>query len=277
MKNFKPPDAHDASPAPERSALADRRSRGAEQRTSVRKSLNLVLFRLTAGTRVTLCRVRNISSQGLMVESAFSFRCDENVGIAFPKHSLSGTVAWTRERFAGVKTIRTFSPEELIEGYASAADRTAWEHEFVTQLGDVLASLVIRARSPNDVECHLARLRFSQALRAHLKYEDWFVYPALMKDADGTTASIVARLQAEGRDLDERHNAYTRRWVSTTIQDDWEGFRRETGELLQALRHRTTDKEALLNRPLTLRREAPELATDAGPVAFDTQRGMPVC
>lgn len=222
-----------------------------EQRGSSRKTLVFVLGRLTAGPREVLCRVRNVSGTGFGIETSIRLKRDDPVTISFPDRQFTGIICWSREPFAGVQTHRDFCADGLVTSYSASADRPKWEHEYLAVLGTQLAHSVSRPTPDPGIDHSRIRQRFSQALRAHLKYEDWAIYPALLRHADPEIAAAAARLQDEMGGLEASHNDYTRRWASNAAQEHWSDYRRETNALVDALMRRLRKEDAQLYGPLT--------------------------
>lgn len=229
-------------------------SNAADKRREARKSLNLVLARVRGLDKGALCRVRNLSARGFMIETPDRWTAGQRISLAFPGIELSGATVWTREAFAGIEIDAPFCPDKVTSNYALSWDRLSWEHEYIELIGDALAATVASSVPVNSVLCHKVRQKFSQALRAHLKHEDWVIYPALLKEPDFRVVDIAAQLQADYGDLERMHTEYTGKWVTTTIESNWLQFCLDTRNLLAVARLRSSREETELYAPLRLGR-----------------------
>lgn len=203
-----------------------------------------------------------------MIETATVLSRGDAVRIRFPELELPGSVMWTRERFAGIQTSQRWCPDAVIHSYALSWDRLLWEHSYVELLGAELATVVARCEPGDGVECHSVRQRFSQALRAHLKHEDWAVYPALRRSSDPDVARTAFLLDESFGDLEEYHGVYTRRWISHAVQDAWPEFRSETQRLLQRVCNRSSREDIELYLPLSENKLTSPFSTGAPPSAY---------
>ena len=164
---------------------------------------------------------------------------------------ISARVVWIRGFFAGVRfewpirSLRDHRPA------GACAEALTLQHEYLGLLADALAA-TINGDGPPDLAATLhGRQRFTQALRTHLKQEDWAVYPELLRSADPRITATAQRFHDEMGCLDAQLIAYSGRWTSSAITADWLGFRRETDALLASYRRRATREDAELYPLLT--------------------------
>jgi hypothetical protein len=220
----------------------------AENRRAARTTLAMVLARLTSAGGTSLCRVRNLSSLGAGIEAQFHLRQGERLTLCLAGETLLGSVAWSDNLIAGVQVPSTCSPEQLINRYSDAPERPRLEHEYLDVLSaEMLQSLSVPPDAASDHD--RVRQRFLRAARAHLKFEDWAVYPALIHKAGTQIARDAARLQREVGGLEQQLNQYSRHWMGTEIIEKWAEYRRESIELIQVLTSRMRQEEAHLYSP----------------------------
>ena len=101
------------NPIPEDAAGEDRT--GGQQRRDSRVATVMLVARLIGSRGDQLCRIRNISSNGLKVNTAFPLLVGEEIRIELRNgHSVHGLVAWSTPPFAGMRFHRTEDVEELL-------------------------------------------------------------------------------------------------------------------------------------------------------------------
>ncbi|MGH6787109.1 MAG: hemerythrin domain-containing protein [Novosphingobium sp.] len=88
---------------------------------------------------------------------------------------------------------------------------------------------------PNWVELHALRERLVITLTAHLKVEDWVLYPRLIDGSDLAVAAIARAFCDEMGGLAAAFIVYVERWDSPAIEADWPGYRAATAPILKAL------------------------------------------
>jgi hypothetical protein len=153
----------------------------------------------------------------------------------------------------------SFCPDQLLKRYSAAPIRPRLEHEYLDLLcAEMAQSISLPLQQPCN-DHHRVRQRFLYAVRAHLKFEDWAVYPALLRNVDPTVAREAARLQVEMGGLEQQLNKYSRKWMVTTVTENWCQYRRETNELLADLTRRMRQEERHLYSHLTQFRRSYEL------------------
>jgi hypothetical protein len=175
----------------------------------------------------------------------------EHLVLSFPDYMLKGRVCWSQGRLAGVETFSPFSREDLVSAYSTAAIRPRLEHEYLATLCAELTQSVATPQLLPEHQHHRIRQRFSHALRAHLKYEDWAIYPKLLRDPDSVLSGTAARLKAEMGGLEEEFSNYTRRWIANAVVANWTEYRRETIQLIDTLTRRMREEELHIYNHLT--------------------------
>lgn len=112
------------------------------------------------------------------------------------------------------------------------------EHaELVKIVGD-LQALVDRETPPPSVELFNVRRKLSSVLIAHLKAEDWVVYPPLLSCDDPQIAATAKQFVDEMGGLAQAYSVFNERWDALSIESDWAGYRKAAGGIIEALSNR---------------------------------------
>ena len=92
---------------------------------------------------------------------------------------------------------------------------------------------------------HLFALRheLSSVLIAHLKDEEWSLYPLLLASRDAHIAATAREFIAEMGGLALDYRAHCEKWNATAIAGDWPGYRRDCREVLDAVIVRITRED----------------------------------
>jgi hypothetical protein len=77
-------------------------------------------------------------------------------------------------------------------------------------------------------------------LVAHLKVEDWALYPRLMESKDPRIAATAKPFSDEMGGLAAAFNLYSTRWSAMSITRDWNGFCHESKAIIDAVVCRIT-------------------------------------
>jgi len=109
------------------------------------------------------------------------------------------------------------------------------EHAELASVARQLASLIAQTVPPEASKLYEVRMKLATALTRHLKTEDWVVYPALLRSNNELVATTARTFSASMGQLATEFHAYVKRWGATEISDDWEGYQRETAEILRML------------------------------------------
>lgn len=228
------------------SAIADAAS-VMDQRASERRSFVLYVARLDVDGARELCRIRNLSTGGLMAEASRTLASGSRVGIEIPcEGTIAGDVVWAKGLHVGVRFRSPLRSPDPRRPATACVEDLMMQHEYIMRLAGDLEAIVAE-RGPTDATAILhIRQRFTQTLRAHLKQEDWAVYPELLRSGDPRVVTTAQAFRDEMGDLDAVLTTYANRWISGAIAADWPGFRRETNALLHALRRRATREDTEL-------------------------------
>lgn len=108
--------------------------------------------------------------------------------------------------------------------------------DIVGRLNGVIAALT----PPPLVELFNLRRELSSTLIAHLKAEDWALYPRLMASADPEIKATAKGFSDEMGGLAAAYTVYAQRWDAMSIDSNWHGFCLETRDIITALSDRIT-------------------------------------
>lgn len=118
------------------------------------------------------------------------------------------------------------------------------EHRRLLGLVRQLSTIVARPEPPPQVELFELRSELAATLIAHLKSEDWALYPELFRHADAAVAATARRFSDEMGGLASAFAVYSKRWTTMTIQSNWTGFCSESREIIDALTRRIEREES---------------------------------
>ena len=114
------------------------------------------------------------------------------------------------------------------------------EHAHLVEIVSRLAKVVAGAHPPGAGGLFKLRYELSSALIAHLKAEDWVLYPRLLASAEGKIAQTARAFSEEMGGLAATYMAYADKWTAAAIDDDWRGYCVETAGIIEALTNRIT-------------------------------------
>lgn len=103
-----------------------------------------------------------------------------------------------------------------------------------------LAEVIEQPSAPPQVELFELRRQLVSTLLAHLKLEDWALYPRLIDSGDPEAATAGQHFKDEMGGLAPAFLEYTNKWNAATIADDWAGYCADTRDILDALTNRLT-------------------------------------
>jgi hypothetical protein len=112
------------------------------------------------------------------------------------------------------------------------------EHAELVKMVREWQSLLDRDMAPPSVELFKVRSRLSSLLIAHLKAEDWVLYPPLLDSPDPEIARVARYFVDEMGGLSAAYSAFMEKWDALSIQADWSGYRQEAGGVADALGNR---------------------------------------
>jgi hemerythrin HHE cation binding domain-containing protein len=93
---------------------------------------------------------------------------------------------------------------------------------------------------PAQIELFDLRRELVATLLAHLKLEDWALYPRLIDSADAEVSEAGEAFKNEMGHLAPAFLAYSEKWNAGSIDADWKGYCSDTGAILDALMNRLT-------------------------------------
>lgn len=112
------------------------------------------------------------------------------------------------------------------------------EHAELVRIVGELETLIAGDQPPASVALYDVRRRLSSTLIAHLKAEDWVLYPPLMSSDDQLIASTAKKFVDEMGGLAQAFTAYVEHWDAFSIESDWAGYQQETRGIIAALSDR---------------------------------------
>ncbi len=114
------------------------------------------------------------------------------------------------------------------------------DHVELLDICQLLEGSIAGDTAPSSVDLFGVRGRLTSKLIAHLKAEDWLLYPRLLESDDAVIASTAAAFVEEMGGLAVAFNAYVERWDAFRIERDWPAYKTETAGIIAALRCRIT-------------------------------------
>ncbi len=114
------------------------------------------------------------------------------------------------------------------------------DHAKLAKIFRRLGELISQPAAPDRIELFDLRRDLVSTLLAHLKLEDWALYPRLIGSGDGEAAAAGATFKEEMGGLAPVFIAYTEKWHAGAITADWPGYCEETRGILDALMNRLT-------------------------------------
>lgn len=114
------------------------------------------------------------------------------------------------------------------------------EHAALVDIVGRLSKIVSAPSSPPIVVLNNIRRELASTLNAHLKTEDWALYPRLMECGDPRIAATAKKFSDEMGGLAAAFGVYSMRWDAMSIEVNWSGFCSETRDIAAALTARIT-------------------------------------
>ena len=112
------------------------------------------------------------------------------------------------------------------------------DHADIVRMVRTLEAAVGQPSPPPQLDLFDLRRQLTSTLIAHLKTEDWVLYPRLMASKDAATAAVGHSFNAEMTGIATAYSDYASRWGATAIEADWPRYCVETREILAALMNR---------------------------------------
>ena len=116
------------------------------------------------------------------------------------------------------------------------------EHAELVEIVGRLNAVIAGPKSPPLVELFNLRRELSSSLIAHLKAEDWALYPRLMASGNPEVEAAAKGFSDEMGGLAAAYTLYAQRWDAMSIDNNWHGFCLETRDIIAALFDRITRK-----------------------------------
>ena len=112
------------------------------------------------------------------------------------------------------------------------------EHADLVRIVKQLEELIGGDTPPASLSLFEVRRKLSSVLIAHLKAEDWVLYPPLLASDDKDVASTARRFVDEMGGLAQAFTVYVERWDALSIESDWTRYQKETRGIIEALTSR---------------------------------------
>lgn len=117
------------------------------------------------------------------------------------------------------------------------------EHVELVAIARRLSAMIAREVPPPSNELYVLRREFSSALIRHLKAEDWLLYPRLLVSPNQVVARTARSFSEEMGGLGRAYTEYAERWGPYVIEANWDGYRKETAAIIEALTERITRED----------------------------------
>jgi hypothetical protein len=114
------------------------------------------------------------------------------------------------------------------------------EHAELVEIVGRLSAVIANPQPPAMSELFTLRHELSFALIAHLKAEDWVLYPRLFASTDPKVAQTASEFAFEMGGLADAYVDYADKWNAHSIEQDWSGYCAETRCVIEALTTRIT-------------------------------------
>jgi hypothetical protein len=122
----------------------------------------------------------------------------------------------------------------------SELSRLHEDHARLARLFGRLDEVVGRTEAPPQLELFELRRELMSTLIAHLKLEDWALYPRLIDSGDPQMSEAGQAFKEEMGGLAPAFIAYCDKWNANAIEADWNGYCADTHGILDALTNRLT-------------------------------------
>ena len=112
------------------------------------------------------------------------------------------------------------------------------DHAELVKLVRRLGSFIDQATPPATLELFDLRRQLTSTLIAHLKAEDWVLYPRLLASSDPKVAATARAFNEEMGGLAAAFSSYCEKWSAAAIGDDWAGYCADSRGIIEALTNR---------------------------------------
>jgi iron-sulfur cluster repair protein YtfE (RIC family) len=109
------------------------------------------------------------------------------------------------------------------------------EHAELVRIVKQLEELISGDAPPPSLSLFEVRRKLSSVLIAHLKAEDWVLYPPLLSSPDAQVAETARQFVDEMGGLAQAFTVYVERWDALSIESDWPRYQRESRGIIEAL------------------------------------------
>ena len=114
------------------------------------------------------------------------------------------------------------------------------EHTEIQKIVRKLRYLIGQPSPPPQLHLFALRHELSSTLIAHLKSEDWLLYPQLMASADADVAATARAFSEEMGGLAGVYRDHCQSWNADAIAADWAGYCSDCRGLIDTLNNRIT-------------------------------------
>lgn len=112
------------------------------------------------------------------------------------------------------------------------------DHAKLARLFGTLGEIIEKPAAPPRLELFEVRQDLMSNLIAHLKLEDWALYPRLIDSGDPQLSKTGEAFKEEMGGLAPAFIAYCDKWNADAIEADWQGYCADTRAILDALTNR---------------------------------------
>ena len=125
----------------------------------------------------------------------------------------------------------------------SSMTKLRQDHADLVNIASRLKAAIDAPSAPPIIELFNLRRELASTLIAHLKAEDWALYPQLMNSGDPQIAATAKAFSDEMGGLAAAFGLYAQRWDAMSIEKNWVGFCHESNEIIVALTARIMREE----------------------------------
>lgn len=112
------------------------------------------------------------------------------------------------------------------------------EHAELVRIVGQLQKLIEHDSPPPQVELFQVRRKLSSVLIAHLKAEDWVLYPPLLNSSDAEISGTAQQFVDEMGGLAQAYSVFNEKWDALSIEADWAHYQAEAKGIIDALTNR---------------------------------------
>ena len=112
------------------------------------------------------------------------------------------------------------------------------DHAELVRLVRRLGSFIDQPVPPAALELFDLRRQLTATLIAHLKAEDWVLYPRLLASPDPKIAATARAFNEEMGGLASAFSGYCDKWSAAAIGADWAGYCADSRDIIDALTNR---------------------------------------